>query len=170
MVRAVRGVLAVTCAGALTAACSGGPGRLDTRRVERFIAKQLRKDFVGAKVGPVHCPRKVTKKPGRRFGCTAMVAGAAVAISVTQTSGKLGFRTIRNDAVLDVNKVQAFVQTQYDLQVGVRVSTSCAPGKLVLVVKPRTVITCTVTDTQGTTDMVQVRVEDAAGNVSIAMI
>jgi hypothetical protein len=40
----------------------------------------------------------------------------------------------------------------------------------VLVAKPQTTIPCTVTDSQGTTDTVQVRVSDTSGNIKIATI
>jgi hypothetical protein len=66
--------------------------------------------------------------------------------------------------------VQAFVQTQYDQQVGVQVTAACAPGKSVIVAKPQTMIPCTVTDSQGTTDTVQVLVSDTSGNIKISTI
>jgi hypothetical protein len=72
--------------------------------------------------------------------------------------------------VLDVAKVQDFVQTQYDQQVGVQVTAACAPGKTVLVAKPQTMIPCTVTDSQGTTDTVQVLVSDTGGTIKIPTI
>jgi len=91
-------------------------------------------------------------------------------MTVTQTNQDPGFRVVRQVAVLDVAKVQDFVQTQYDQQVGVQVTAACAPGKTVLVAKPQTMIPCTVTDTQGTTDTVQVLVSDTSGNIKIATI
>jgi hypothetical protein len=58
-----------------------------------------------------------------------------------------GFRIMREVAVLDVAKVQDFVQVKCNQQVGVQVTAACASGKTVLVAKPRTMIPCTVTDT-----------------------
>jgi hypothetical protein len=69
-----------------------------------------------------------------------------------------------------VAKVQTFVQTQYDQTVGVQVTAACAPGKTVLAVKPQTKIPCTVTDAVGTSDTVQVLVNDTSGNISISVI
>ncbi len=49
-------------------------------------------------------------------------------------------------------------------------AAACAPGKTVLVAKPQTMIPCTVTDSQGTTDTVQVLVSDIAGNIKTSTI
>lgn len=98
------------------------------------------------------------------------MSGEPVPITVTQTDRDPGYRALREVAVLNVAKVQGFVQMQYDQLVGVQVTASCAPGKSVLVARPQTMIPCTVTDSQGTTDTVQVLVSDTAGNVKIATI
>jgi hypothetical protein len=160
----------LACALAVLAACSSGSNTLDDRQVERTIRKQLRKDFVGAPVGAVKCPKDIKKKTGKQFMCTATVGLEPVPITVTQTDRDPGFRALRQVAVLDVAKVQAFVQMQYDQQVGVQVTASCATGKSVLVAKPQTTIPCTVTNSQGTTDTVQVLVSDTRGNIKIATI
>ncbi len=160
----------LACALAILAACSGGSSTLDSNEVERAIHNQLLRDFAGAPVGAAKCPRQIKKKAGRRLTCTAAVGNEPVPITVTQTDRDPGFRIVREVAVLDVGKVQAFVQTQYDQQVGVQVTAACAPGKSVLVAKPQTTIPCTVTDSQGTTDTVQVLVSDTSGNIKIATI
>ena len=161
---------ALASAVAVVAACSGGSSTVDSKAVETTIRAELRKDFAGAPVGRAKCPDNVKKNAGKQFTCTATVSGAPVPISVTQTDRDPGYRTLREVAVLDVAKVQSFVQMQYDQQVGVQVTAACAPGKSVLVVRPQTQIPCTVTDSQGTTDTVQVLVSDTAGNVKIATI
>jgi hypothetical protein len=163
-------VCALVCVVAALAACSGGSSTLDSNDVESTIRAQLRKDFAGAPVGRAKCPDNVKKKTGKQFTCTATVSGEPVPITVTQTDRDPGFRALREVAVLDVAKVQDFVQTQYDQQRGVQVTASCAPGKSVLVVRPQTMIPCTVTDSQGATDTVQVVVGDTAGNIKIATI
>jgi Domain of unknown function (DUF4333) len=160
----------LSCVIAVLAACSGGSNTLDSQEVERTIRSQLRKDFVGAPVGATKCPDEIKKKAGKQFTCTAAVGNEPVPITVTQTERDPGFRALREVAVLDVAKVQEFVQTQYDQQVGVQVTAACAPGKSVLVARPQTQIPCTVTDSQGTTDTVQVLVSDTAGNIKIATI
>ncbi|HKA92721.1 MAG TPA: DUF4333 domain-containing protein [Acidimicrobiia bacterium] len=160
----------LACTVAFFAACSSGSSTLDSKEVESTIRVQLRKDFTGAPVGQTKCPADVKKKTGKQFTCTASVSGEAVPITVTQTDRDPGYRALREVAVLDVAKVQSFVQTQYDQQVGVQVTASCAPGKSVLVARPQTMIPCTVTDSQGTADTVQVLVSDTAGNVKIATI
>ncbi len=166
-----RGVAcALACALAILAACSGGANTLDSKAVEHAIGTQLRKDFAGAPVGAAKCPAQIKKKTGKQFMCTAAVGNEPVPITVTQTDRDPGFRVVREVAVLDVGKVQAFVQTQYDQQIGVQVTAACAPGKSVLVAKPQTTIPCTVTDSQGTTDTVQVLVSDTSGNIKIATI
>jgi hypothetical protein len=114
--------------------------------------------------------KNIKKKVGSQFTCTATVGNEPVPITVTQTGKDPGFRALREVAVLDVAKVQNFVQTQYDQQVGVQVTAVCAPGKAVLVAKPQTMIPCTVTDSQGTSDTVQVLVSDTIGNIKIATI
>jgi len=157
----------LACALAILAACSGGSNTLDSKEIERTIRTQLRKDFAGAPVGAAKCPAQIKKQTGKQFNCTAAVGNE---ITVTQTDRDPGFRIVREVAVLDVGKVQDFVQTQYDQQVGVQVTASCAPGKTVLVAKPQTTIPCTVTDSQGTTDTVQVLVSDTSGNIKIATI
>jgi hypothetical protein len=151
-------------------ACTGGSSTLDSKEVESTIRAQLRKDFAGTPVGQAKCPDNIKKKTGAQFMCTATVSGEPVPITVTQTDRDPGFRALREVAVLDVGKVQNFVQTQYDQQVGVQVTASCAPDKTVIVARPQTMIPCTVTDSQGTTDTVQVVVSDTAGNVKIATI
>ena len=160
----------LACALAILAACSGGSNTLDSKAIERTIRAQLRKDFAGALVGAAKCPAQIKKQTGKQFNCTAAVGNEPVPITVTQTDRDPGFRVVREVAVLDVGKVQAFVQTQYDQQVGVQVTAACAPGKSVLVAKPQTTIPCTVTDSQGTTDTVQVLVSDTSGNIKIATI
>jgi len=166
-----RGVAcALACALAILAACSGGSNTLDSKAVEHAIGTQLRKDFAGAPVGAAKCPAQIKKKTGKQFMCTAAVGNEPVPITVTQTDRDPGFRVVREVAVLDVGKVQAFVQTQYDQQIGVQVTAACAPGKSVLVAKPQTTIPCTVTDSQGTTDTLQVLVSDTSGNIKIATI
>ena len=160
----------LACALAILAACSGGSNTLDSKAVEHAIGTQLRKDFAGAPVGAAKCPAQIKKKTGKQFMCTAAVGNEPVPITVTQTDRDPGFRVVREVAVLDVGKVQAFVQTQYDQQIGVQVTAACAPGKSVLVAKPQTTIPCTVTDSQGTTDTVQVLVSDTSGNIKIATI
>ncbi len=160
----------LACALAILAACSGGSNTLDSKEIERRIHTQLRRDFAGAPVGSAKCPAQIKKKTGKQFTCTAAVGNEPVPITVTQTDRDPGFRIVRDVAVLDVGKVQAFVQTQYDQQVGVQVTAACAPGKTVLVAKPKTTIPCTVTDSQGTTDTVQVLVSDTSGNIKIATI
>ena len=160
----------LACALAILAACSGGSSTLDSKEVERTIRTQLRRDFAGATVGAAKCPAQIKKQTGKQFNCTAAVGNEPVPITVTQTDRDPGFRVVREVAVLDVGKVQDFVQTQYDQQVGVQVTASCAPGKSVLVAKPQTTIPCTVTDSQGTTDTVQVLVSDTSGNIKIATI
>jgi Domain of unknown function (DUF4333) len=160
----------LACALAILAACSGGSNTLDSKEIERRIHTQLRRDFAGASVGAANCPTQIKKKTGKQFTCTAAVGDESVPITVTQTDRDPGFRIVRDVAVLDVGKVQAFVQTQYDQQVGVQVTAACAPGKTVLVAKPMTTIPCTVTDSQGTTDTVQVLVSDTSGNIKIATI
>jgi hypothetical protein len=160
----------LACALAILAACSGGSSTLDSKEIERTIHTQLRKDFTGAPVGAAKCPAQIKKKTGTQVTCTATVGNEPVPITITQTDRDPGFRIVREVAVLDVGKVQNFVQTQYDQQVGVQVTASCAPGKSVLVAKPQTTIPCTVTDSQGTTDTVQVLVSDTSGNIKIATI
>ncbi len=160
----------LACALAILAACSGGSSTLDSKEIERTIRTQLRKDFAGAPVGAAKCPAQIKKKVGRQVTCTGTVGNEPVPIAVTQTDRDPGFRVVRGVAVLDVGKVQDFVQTQYDQQVGVQVTASCAPGKSVLVAKPQTTLPCTVTDSQGTTDTVQVLVSDTSGNIKIATI
>jgi hypothetical protein len=160
----------LACTVAVVTACSGGSSTLDSKEVEGTIRAQLRKDFAGARVGEPKCPDNVKKKTGKQFTCTVTVSGEPVPITVTQTDRDPGYRALREVAVLDVAKVQNFVQMQYDQQVGVQVTASCAPGKTVLVARPQTMIPCTVTDSQGTTDTVQVVVSDTAGNVKIATI
>jgi hypothetical protein len=168
--RAFRLALVVACTAAALVACSGGPDTLDSKDVEQTIVKQLRKDFAGAPVGSTQCPKEIKKKTGKQFECTATVGNEPVPITVTQTERDPGYRAVRQVAVLDVGKIQDFVQTQYDQTVGVQVTAACAPGKLVLVAKPQTMIPCTVTDSVGTTDTVQVLVNDINGNVSIGTI
>ena len=160
----------LTCTVAVAAACSGGSDALAGKDVEKAIGKQLRKDFAGAPVGATKCPKEIEKKSGKQFECTATVGNEPVPITVTQTEKGRGYRAVRQVAVLDVGKIQDFVQTQYDQTVGVQVTAACAPGKTVLVVKPPTTIPCTVTDAVGTTDTVQVQVNDIAGNISIGTI
>jgi len=160
----------LACALAILAACSGGSSTLDSKEIERTIRNQLRKDFAGASVGAAKCPAQIKKKVGRQVTCTGAVGNEPVPITITQTDRDPGFRVVREVAVLDVGKVQAFVQTQYDQQVGVQVTAACAPGKSVLVAKPQTTIPCTVTDSQCTTETVQVLVSDTSGNIKIATI
>ena len=160
----------LACTLAIFAACSGGSSTLDSKEVEGAIRTQLRKDFAGVSVGATKCPDDVKKKTGKQVTCTATVGNEPVPIRVTVTDRDPGFRILREVAVLDVAKVQEFVQTQYDQQVGVQVTAACAPGKTVLVAKPQSTIPCTVTDTQGTTDTVQVLVSDTTGNIKIATI
>jgi hypothetical protein len=155
---------------AVIAACSGGSSTLDSKEVESTIRAQLRKEFAGAPVGQAKCPGNVKKKTGKQFTCTVTVSGEPVPITVTQTDRDPGYRALREVAVLDVGKVQNFVQMQYDQQVGVQVTATCSPGKAVIVARPQTMIPCTVTDSQGTTDTVQVLVSDTAGNIKIATI
>jgi Domain of unknown function (DUF4333) len=160
----------LACALTILAACSGGSSTLDGKEIERRIGTQLRRDFAGASVGAAKCPAQIKKKTGKQVTCTAAVGNEPVPITVTQTDRDPGFRIVREVAVLDVGKVQAFVQTQYDQQVGVQVTAACAPGKTVLVAKPQMTIPCTVTDSQGTTDTVQVLVSDTSGNIKISTI
>ncbi len=160
----------IACTVAVLAACSGGSSTLDSKEVAGAIRAQLRKDFAGAPLGQPNCPDNIKKEAGKQFTCTATVSGEPVPITVTQTDRDPGYRALREVAVLDVAKVQDFVQTQYDQQVGVQVTASCAPGRSVVVARPQTMIPCTVTDSQGTTDTVQVLVSDTAGNVKIATI
>jgi Domain of unknown function (DUF4333) len=169
--RRFRGVaLVLVCMVAGAAACSGGSDTLDGKDVEKTIGKRLRKDFAGAPIGATKCPKEIEKKSGKQFECTATVGNEPVPYTVTQTDRDPGYRAVRQVAVLDVGKVQNFVQTQYDQTVGVQVSAACAPGKTVLAAKPQTTIPCTVTDAVGTTDTVQVQVNDIAGNISIGTI
>jgi hypothetical protein len=163
--------LVLSCTVLAVVACSGGADMLDGKQVERTIVAQLRRDFVGAPVGAAKCPKQIKRKAGRVFQCTAAVAGEPVPITVTQTQGDPGYHAVREVAVLDVGKVQNFVQMQYDQQVGVQVTAACAPpGKSVIVAKPQTTIPCIVRDAQGTTDSVQVQVSDTRGNIKIATI
>ena len=160
----------LACALAILAGCSSGSSTLDSKEIERTIRSQLRRDFAGAPVGAAKCPNQIKKKTGKQFTCTAAVGNEPVPMTVTQTNQDPGFRVVRQVAVLDVAKVQDFVQTQYDQQVGVQVTAACAPGKSVIVAKPQTMIPCTVTDSQGTTDTVQVLVSDTSGNIKISTI
>jgi Domain of unknown function (DUF4333) len=160
----------LACTVFAAAACSGGSSTLDGSDVAKSIGTQLRKDFAGAPIGATKCPKEIKKKSGKEFTCTATVGNEQVPITVTQTDRGSGYRAVRQVAVLDVAKVQAFVQTQYDQTVGVQVTAACAPGKVVLVAKPRTSIPCSVTDSAGTTDTVQVLVNDTNGNISIPTI
>ena len=160
----------LACALVIFAACSSGSSTLDSKEVEAAIRTQLRKDFAGAPVGATTCPDDVKKRTGKQVTCTAMISNEPAPITVTVTDRDPGFRIMREVAVLDVAKVQNFVQMQYNQQVGVQVTAACAPGKTVLVAKPQTMIPCTVTDPHGTTDTVQVLVSDTSGNIKIATI
>ena len=160
----------LVCIVAAVAACSGGSDKLDGKDVEKTIGKQLRKDFAGAPIGATKCPKEIKKKSGNQFTCTGTVGNEPVPITVTQTERDPGYRAVREVAVLDVAKIQNFVQTQYDQTIGVQVTAACAPGKTVLVAKPQTTIPCTVTDAVGTNDTVQVLVNDISGNISIGTI
>lgn len=151
-------------------ACSGGSDTVDGKDVEKSIVKQLHRDFAGASVGATKCPKDVKKKSGKEFACIATVGSEPVPIKVTQTDKDPGYRATREVAVLDVAKVQSFVTTQYDQAVGVAVTAACAPGKSVVVAKPQTTISCSVTDAVGATDTVQVIVNDTNGNISISTI
>ncbi|HYU39526.1 MAG TPA: DUF4333 domain-containing protein [Acidimicrobiia bacterium] len=162
--------LVLVCTVAAVVACSGGPETLDGKDVEKTIGKQLHKDFAGAPIGATKCPKEIKKKSGKQFECTATVGSEPVPYTVTQTERDPGYRAVRQVAVLDVSKIQNFVQTQYDQTVGVQVTAACAPGKTVLAAKPQTTIPCTVTDAVGTTDTVQVQVNDISGNISIGTI
>ena len=162
--------LLLACTVAVAVACSGGSDTLDGKDVEQAISKQLRTDFTGSPIGSTKCPKEVKKKTGGEFECTATVGNEPVPIAVMQTEKDPGYRVERRVAVLDVAKVQDFVQTQYDQTVGVQVTAACAPGKAVLVAAPQTTISCTVTDSVGTTDTVEVLVNDSSGNISIGTI
>jgi hypothetical protein len=166
-----RGVACLlTCALVIFAACSSGSSTLDSKEVEAAIRTQLRKDFAGAPLGATTCPDDVKKRTGKQVTCTATISDEPAPIAVTVTDRDPGFRIMREVAVLDVAKVQDFVRMQYNQQVGVHVTAACAPGKAVLVAKPQTMIPCTVTDSHGTTDTVQVLVSDTSGNIKIATI
>ncbi len=82
-------------------------------------SRDLSQDFPSAQVGPIRCPHNVKRDPGKTFQRAATVADASVPISVTRTRGSPGFRATRTSAILDVNKLQAYVQAQYDQQVGI---------------------------------------------------
>ena len=161
-------VLVLSCAVVVLVACSGGADTLDGKQVQRTIVAQLRRDFAGAPIGAAKCPKEIKRKAGKSSACIATVANQPVPITVTQTKSDSRYRVVREVAVLDVGKVQGFVQMQYDQQVGVQVTASCSPpGQTIVVAKPQTTIPCTVTDSVGGTDTVQVRVDDTAGNISI---
>lgn len=163
-------MIALACVVAVAVACRGGSDTLDSKEVEQTIGKQLRRDFEGADVGATECPKEIKKRAGKQFECIGTIGSEPVPIRVTQTEVDPGYSVVREVAVLDVGKIQNFVQTHYDQTVGVQVTAACAPGKVVLVAKPQTTIVCTVTDSVGGTDTVDVLVNDTNGNISIGTI
>jgi hypothetical protein len=154
-------VVAVAPAGCDINDSPGGGEALGAAPIERF----LRAEFEGVDVGGVGCSRAVERGDITTFDCSVMVKGAEVEVHVERFEGRRRERFTRREAILDVATIEAFVQQQFDTQLGLAMTVDCSPDAVVAA-KPGAVFECSAVDTGGTVRSVPVKVEDLDGTVT----
>jgi hypothetical protein len=156
----------VAAAGCNVTLSSGGDEALGSERIERFLEHDLPQDAAAdpIDVSGVRCPRRVVRGDTATFTCSVTVARAAVDVHVEQRDDEL----IRREAVLVVATVEAFVQQQYEVQLGVGVTAECSTEALVAVA-PGRALECTAVDVEGASQTATVNVEDLDGTITVAL-
>ena len=156
----------VAAAGCNISMSSGGDEALGSQRIERFLERDLPRGDTAEPidVSTVRCPRRVVRGDTATFTCSVTVADAAVDVHVEQEGGAL----TRREAVLVVATVEAFVQQQYEVQLGVGVTVECSADAL-LAVTPGQAVECTAVDVEGTSQTATVSVEDLDGTITVAL-
>jgi Domain of unknown function (DUF4333) len=154
-------VVAVAPAGCDINDSPGGGEALGAAPIERF----LRTEFEGVDIGGVGCFRAVQHGDATTFACSVMVRGAEVEVHVERVEGRRRERFTRREAILDVATIEAFVQQQFDTQLGLAMTVECSPAAVVAA-KPGAVFECSAVDAGGTVRSVPVKVEDLDGTVT----
>lgn len=156
----------VAVAGCNSSLSPGGDETLGSERIERFLERDLPQDAAAEPidVSAVRCPRRVARGDTATFTCSVTVAGAAVDVHVEQRGRELS----RREAVLVVATVEAFVQEQYEVQLGVGVTAECSTEALVAVA-PGRAVECTAVDVEGASQTATVNVEDLDGTITVAL-
>ncbi|HUF85560.1 MAG TPA: hypothetical protein VMQ81_13335 [Acidimicrobiia bacterium] len=145
---------------------SGGDEALGSQRIERFLERDLPQgeDPAPIEVSKVRCPRRVVDGETATFTCSVTVAEGAATVHVEQQ----GDRLARREAVLVVATVEAFVQQQYEVQLGVGVTAECST-EVLIAVAPGKALECTAVDIEGTSQTAEVKVEDLDGTITLAL-
>jgi len=143
--------------GALLVGCGGGRA-LDVAAVQRSITGHARAAYPTLGVGATRCAQATGQGP---FRCTVRTAGVPVHVTVRPTrNGRLALDA--RDAVVPNAAAAYLVQANASIAALV----GCGSGPTT-VAAPGSVVTCTVGFVDGTTEPVQVRILDAAGDARI---
>ncbi|MGQ0805621.1 MAG: hypothetical protein ACT4PI_17395 [Actinomycetota bacterium] len=159
-------VVMVAAAGCNISLSSGGDEALGSERIERFLERDLPQgdDAAPIDVSKVRCPRRVVEGDTATFTCSVALSEGGVTVHVEQE----GDRLARREAVLVAATVEAFVQQQYEVQLGVGVTAECSTDVLIAAA-PGKAVECTAVDVEGTSQTAKVNVEDLDGTVTVAL-
>jgi hypothetical protein len=143
-------------------ACSSGPDLLDVARVNRTVTTRARVDFPGVPLGRTRCPKQVEKRQGASFVCTLPVGDQTLRVRVVQRDAAGHLQLEAQEAVIQKPAIESFVAVHASISAMVNCGT-----RPVLVLAPGAHVPCSVSFSDGTMQMVSVRVIDTAGTVVI---
>lgn len=148
--------------GALVVAC-GSTDRIDVHALERVLPGQIVPDHPEV-LDEVACPSPIQKAVGTVTVCTATVAGAPVAITVTQLDGNGATSAALDKPVFDVAASASTLAARFTKDLGVSTTIDCdGPAVRVLVVGE--VLRCTARDPSLRSRVLDVTVRDDAGTL-----
>jgi hypothetical protein len=122
------------------------------KEVSRIAQEQL-----DVQLADLRCPDGVEVQSGSSFACTATVEGQDVSFTVTQTDDKGNVDITSDNTYFAVSDIEGEVGAQVQDQTGVAVQSSCdTGGKTVLVDAAGTQLSCAVTNTEDSSDTLDV--------------
>jgi hypothetical protein len=147
--------------GACSFQASCGGKKLDTKKGETAIAKML--EDAGGSHPKVTCPSDVELKKGVECECTTDIDGVSGRVKVTQTNdtGDVHFDMV--EGYVFSAKLEQLIVDHLKQQTGVEGKVDC--GERVHASKPGSTFHCTATPPSGDAVTIDVKINDAQGNV-----
>ncbi len=143
------------------------PEKSDTSRTIQTKLTSLFASATGTNLESINCPSTVDLKVGNRFDCEAVADGQSFAIAVELTDTMGPQFTWSTRGVLQLAKLEQFIQEQVKAKGGAPVTANC--GGTIRVAAPGESFSCQVTVAQGASRTAKVTVKDERGGVEVSL-
>lgn len=122
---AARALVTLAILGACASSCGSSEARLKSGRVERAVAAAIKREHSIS--AAVSCPRTIPRRAGYSFTCLAHLDAGVypVAVTVTDSAGRMRFESRKPLTVLDSDQVQTAIVTSIARQRRLAATVTC---------------------------------------------